>query len=215
MSPALTKRKREILDFINLFQTDNGYFPTLEEIATKFKLKSVSTVHQHLSELEGMGLLERAYNKARDMQLVTPPDKLAQELDQETYVTGAMLELPIVGLITAGEPIEAIEDTSETMTVPKHMIRNDNSYVLKVKGDSMIESLISDGDYVIVQKQDYANNGDIVVALLDNGTATLKEYHKEKNYIRLQPRNKNYKPIKVRSVIIQGTVQGIIRKFAN
>ncbi len=214
MSPALTKRKKQILDYLQEFQVDQGYFPTLEEIADKFKLKSQATVHQHLSELENMGLLRRTFNKARDMQITTPASTLRKELSQENYVVGATLELPIVGLITAGIPIEAIEDRTETMTVPKHLIRNENAYVLKVKGDSMIESLIADGDYVVVQKQDYAKDGDIVVALLEDGSATLKEYHKEKNYVRLQPRNKNYKPIKVRNVIIQGTVQGIIRKFS-
>lgn len=214
MSPALTKRKKQILDYIQEFQNDEGYFPTLEEIAHRFKLKSQATVHQHLSELEDMGFIKRAFNKARDMQLVTSPETIREELAQENYGAGSSMLLPIVGLITAGEPIEAIEDATETMTVPKHLIRNENSYVLKVKGDSMVESLIADGDYVVVQKQDFASDGDIVVALLDDGTATLKEYHKEKNYIRLQPRNKNYKPIKVRNVIIQGTVQGIIRKFA-
>lgn len=214
MSPALTKRKKQILDYLQEFQVHQGYFPTLEEIADKFKLKSQATVHQHLSELENMGLLKRTYNKARDMQITTPAATLRKELSQENYVVGATLELPIVGLITAGIPIEAIEDRTETMTVPKHLIRNENAYVLKVKGDSMIESLIADGDYVVVQKQDYAKDGDIVVALLEDGSATLKEYHREKNYVRLQPRNKNYKPIKVRNVIIQGTVQGIIRKFS-
>lgn len=214
MSPALTKRKKQILDYIQEFQVLQGYFPTLEEIADKFKLKSQATVHQHLSELEGMGLLKRAYNKARDMQITTSPSILREELSQESYISGATLELPIVGLITAGIPIEAVEDRTETMTVPRHLIRNENAYVLKVKGDSMIESLIADGDYVVVQKQDYAKDGDIVVALLEDGSATLKEYHKEKNYVRLQPRNKNYKPIKVKNVIIQGTVQGIIRKFS-
>lgn len=214
MSPALTKRKKQILDYLQEFQVHQGYFPTLEEIADKFKLKSQATVHQHLSELENMGLLKRTYNKARDMQITTPAATLRKELLQENYVVGATLELPIVGLITAGIPIEAIEDRTETMTVPKHLIRNENAYVLKVKGDSMIESLIADGDYVVVQKQDYAKDGDIVVALLEDGSATLKEYHREKNYVRLQPRNKNYKPIKVRNVIIQGTVQGIIRKFS-
>lgn len=224
MAPALTKRKKQILDFIQTSQTENGYFPTLEEIADHFGLKSTSTVHQHLTELEELGLLYREYNRARDMEIIWGDDKEgvnkevasnASSANTESYTEGTSLELPIAGLITAGLPIEAVEDTSETLTVPRHMLKNENSYVLKVKGDSMIESLISDGDYVIVQKQDFASDGDIVVALLDDGSATLKEYHKEKNYIRLQPRNKNYKPIKVKNVIIQGRVLGIIRKFSS
>lgn len=212
MSPRITKRKKEILDFIREFETNNGYFPTLEEIADQFGLSSTATVHQHLSELETLGVLNRGYKRARDMKIIEK--SVEKSSFNEPYQIGAMLELPIAGLITAGAPIEAVEDATETMTVPKHMVRNENSYVLKVKGDSMIESLIADGDYVVVQKQDYAKDGDIVVALLEDGSATLKEYHREKNYVRLQPRNKNYKPIKVRNVIIQGTVQGIIRKFS-
>ncbi|MFA6475543.1 MAG: transcriptional repressor LexA [Patescibacteria group bacterium] len=200
---ALTKKKKQILDFIQSFQTSKGYYPTLEEIRKKLGLRSSSTVHQHLSELEDMGMIERNYGKARDIKVST----------SEPYIAGSMAELPIAGLITAGYPIEAVEERTETLTVPRHMIDNKNAYVLKVKGDSMIESLITDGDYVVVQKQDYASNGDIVVALLEDGSATLKEFHKEKNYVRLQPRNQNYKPIRVRNVIIQGRVLGIIRKY--
>jgi repressor LexA len=197
---ALTKKKKQILDFIQGFQLEKGYYPTLEEIRKKFGLSSLSTVHQHLSELEDLGMIERNYGKARDMKV-------------EPYQVGTTAELHIAGLITAGYPIEAVEDRTETLTVPRHMIDNKNAYVLKVKGDSMIESLIADGDYVVVQKQDYASDGDIVVALLEDGTATLKEFHREKNYVRLQPRNHNYKPIKVRNVVIQGRVLGIIRKY--
>lgn len=212
MSPVLTKRKKQILDLITRFKTRHGYFPTLEEIASTLGLRSQATIHQHLSELETMGLLERGFKKARDMKLVAKASPAP--LMSESYLAGSSVELPIAGLITAGLPIEAIETGTETMTVPHSLVNNKNSYVLKVKGDSMIESLIADGDYVVVQKQDYARDGDIVVALLDDGSATLKEFHKEKNYIRLQPRNQNYRPIKVKNVIIQGKVLGIIRKFA-
>lgn len=205
---ALTKKKKQILDFIQAFQQTKGYFPTLEEIRKQFRLSSLSTVHQHLSELEDLGVLERGYGKARDMK-VQPA--IANAI--EPYIEGSSVNLEIAGLITAGYPIEAVEDRTETLTVPRHMIDNKNAYVLKVKGDSMIESLIADGDYVVVQKQDYAHDGDIVVALLEDGTATLKEFHKEKNYVRLQPRNPNYKPINVQHVIIQGKVLGIIRKY--
>ena len=205
MSPTLTPKKKKILEFIDKYTEKQGYSPTLQEIAKKFKLKSIATVHQHLEELKNSGYLKRGFNKARDVSVLD--DKEAD------YSPGNTINLPIAGLITAGEPIEAIEDKSETLTVPRELINDDNSYVLKVKGDSMVESLISDGDFVIVQKQDVASNGDIVVALLDDGSATLKEFHKEKNYIRLQPRNKKYKPLHVKNVIIQGKVAGIIRKF--
>ena len=201
--PAITKKKKQILDFIQAFQLEHGYYPTLEEIRQKFELNSLSTVHQHMSELEEMGMLERGFGKARDMKISAP----------EPYLAGSMVELPIAGLITAGLPIEAVEERTETLTVPRHMIDNKNAYVLKVKGDSMIESLIDDGDFVVIQKQDYASDGDIVVALLEDGSATLKEYHREKNYVRLQPRNTKYKAINVRNVVIQGRVLGIIRKY--
>lgn len=208
MTPVLTKRKKQLLDFIEQFKAKHGFFPTLEEIAKRFKLKSQSTVHQHLSELEELGFIQRQARQARAMTLTLVTPNVT-----ENYYNDSAINLPLVGIITAGAPIEAVEDRTETLTVPRHMIRNDNTYVLKVKGDSMVESLITDGDYVIVEKQDYANNGDIVVALLEDGSATLKEFHREKNYVRLQPRNKLYKPIKVRHVIIQGRVLGIIRKF--
>lgn len=205
----LTKKKKLILDFIQNFYADKGYYPTLEEIRKKLKVNSLATIHQHLSELEDMGVLERGYGRARDMKMTAM--KMTDAL--ETNLGFGGIDLPIAGLITAGQPIEAIEERTTTMTVPRDMIRDKAAYVLKVKGDSMIESLIADGDYVVVEKQDYASDGDIVVALLEDGTATLKEYHREKNYVRLQPRNPNYKPIKVRHVVIQGKVLGIIRKF--
>ncbi len=213
---ALTKKKKQILDFIGEFQQAKGYYPTLEEIRKQFHLNSLSTVHQHLSELQDLGMIERNYGKARDMKVAMESKvggKNIYKTSAEPYQVGASAELHIAGLITAGYPIEAVEDTTETLTVPRHMIDNKNAYVLKVKGDSMIESLIADGDYVVVQKQDYASDGDIVVALLEDGSATLKEFHREKNYVRLQPRNQNYKPIKVRNVVIQGRVLGIIRKY--
>lgn len=211
MTVALTKRKQQILNFIQQFSKQQGYFPTLQEIARHFRLKSQATVHQHLSELEALGLLQREAKHARAMKLSSAPTPDHYEAGN---MTSEMISLPLLGMITAGYPIEAIADATERLTVPRHMVRNDNTYVLKVKGDSMIESLIADGDYVVVEKQEHANDGDIVVALLEDGSATLKEFHREKNYIRLQPRNKNYKPIKVRNVIIQGKVLGIIRKFA-
>lgn len=206
MAPSLTPKKKKILDYLKNFQAQNGYFPSLQEIAKKFKVSSVATIHQHLAELEELNLIKRGYNKARDIIL-------KNDAASETYKAGETVALPVLGLITAGLPIEAIEDRTETMTVPKELAENKNHYMLKVKGDSMIESLIADGDYVIVEKRDFANDGDIVVALLEDGTATLKEFHKEKHYVRLQPRNNNYKPLLVKNVVIQGKVVGIIRKY--
>ena len=211
MSPSLTPKKKKILDYIQDYFSKKQYYPTLNEIAKKLNVSSVSTVHQHLEEMEKMGLIKRGFNKARDIKIKI---KSVETLHATSLQDApSFVDLPIAGLITAGAPIEAIEDRGDTLTVPKELVKNPNSYILKVKGDSMVESLIADGDYVIVEKRDYANNGDIVVALLEDGTATLKEFHREKKYVRLQPRNPNYSPLLVKNVIIQGKVAGIIRKF--
>lgn len=207
----ITPKKKKILDFLKKYHEKHDYFPSLQEIAKKLHVSSVSTVHQHLEELEKMGLIKRGFNKARDIKI-----KINQSVGALTTPlqdAPSFVDLPIAGLITAGAPIEAIEDRGDTLTVPKELVKNPNSYILKVKGDSMVESLIADGDYVIVEKRDYANNGDIVVALLEDGTATLKEFHREKKYVRLQPRNPKYSPLLVKNVVIQGKVAGIIRKF--
>jgi len=206
----ITPKKQKILTYIQEYTAKHGYSPSLREIAKKLKLNSIATVHQHLIELKKMGLIRKGFNKVRDLQIKHIP---AGALITPLQESPSTIELPIAGLITAGAPIEAIEERTETISVPKELIVNPNSYILKVKGDSMVESLIADGDFVVVEKRDYANNGDIVVALLEDGTATLKEFHREKNFIRLQPRNKNYKPLLVQNVIIQGKVAGIIRKF--
>jgi len=209
MSPQLTPKKQKILDFIAKYTKKYSYSPTLEEIAHKLKVSSKATIHQHLSELEDMGLINRGHNKVRDISL----NKKIKSVETVVNPSSQTIALPIAGLITAGEPIEAIEDGTQTLEVPQELVKNDNSFILKVKGDSMVESLIADGDYVVIEKQETANNGDIVVALLDDGTATLKEFHREKHFIRLHPRNKKYKPLMVKSVIIQGKVAGIIRKY--
>ncbi len=204
----LTPKKKKILDFIKKYWSKYGYSPTLEEIAKKLRVSSKATVHQHLEELEKGGYLKRGHNKARDLVIVDSES-------EETFTEEQAFRLPIAGLITAGQPIEAIEDKTETLAVPPELVKNRNTFLLKVKGDSMVESLIADGDYVVVEKKDYAQNGDIVVALLEDGSATLKEYHRERNYVRLQPRNKKYQPLLVKNVIIQGKVIGIIRKYNN
>lgn len=205
MTKILPKKKQEILNYLKEYIEGNSYAPTLKEIADHFGLSSPATVHEHLEYLEKHGFIKRDDGSVAIIEETSSED--------EAFIEGASIQLPIVGLITAGQPIEAVEDRTEMLTVPKELARRPDCYVLKVKGDSMIESLIDDGDYVVMQKQDFANDGDIVVALLDDGSATLKEYHKERNYVRLQPRNPNYDPIKVKSVVIQGKVVGIIRQY--
>ncbi len=208
MSKILPKKKQQILEFLQGYIADKSYAPTLTEITKHFGLSSPATMHEHLQYLEEHGFISR-----EDGDITLQQTAQADDSD-ELYTPGTSVMLPIVGLITAGLPIEAVEDRTEMLSVPAELARRRDCYILKVKGDSMIDSLIDDGDFVVLQKQDYANDGDIVVALLEDGSATLKEYHKEKNYVRLQPRNKEYAPIKVKQVVIQGKVVGIVRKYA-
>ena len=205
MTVILPHKKQKILSYLKDYIKANGYAPTLTEIAKKFKLSSLATVHEHLQFLEDAGFIIRDKQAKRGITLV--------ELEKVKMVEQASVLLPIVGTITAGQPIEAIEDKEEEIPIPKDMVNNKNCYILKVKGDSMIESLIDDGDFAVVEKTEYAKDGDMVVALLEDGTATLKKFFKTKNYIRLQPANKKYKPLYTKNVVIQARVVGIIKKF--
>ncbi len=208
----LPKKKQKILEYLKEYIQDRGYAPTLRDIAKKFKLSSPATVHEHLGYLEKHGFIKR---DGRDIEIINTKESTLSDgsTAEDVFIEGSSVQLPIAGLITAGAPIEAVEDRTQMLTVPRELAQRPDCYVLKVKGDSMIESFIDDGDFVVVEKKDMANDGDIVVALLEDGSATLKEFHKEKTYIRLQPRNKKYPPIKVKNVVIQGKVVGIIRKF--
>lgn len=203
--PPLTKKQREVLDFIEGFIQENGYTPSYREIAAGLGLASPSTVHQHIQALCEKGVINTGEDgAARSIELCE-----TEELSPMSVM------LPMVGVITAGEPIEAIEDC-EAMAVPADlMLDSENSYVLKVKGRSMIEDGIFDGDYVIIERNHSPKNGEIVVALLDNAFATLKRFYREKDHIRLQPANSTMEPIIVRgNVNIQGIVRAVIRKFA-
>jgi len=204
MTTILPKQKQKILQFLKGYIREHGYAPTLSEIAKEFNVSSLATVHEHLQFLERNGFIVRDKDQNRG---ITIP-----ELEKETAKEASVL-LPLVGTITAGAPIEAIEDRELGIPVPKELVKSKNAYILKVKGDSMIESLIADGDYVVCEKTEYAKDGDTVVALLEDGTATLKKFFRTKNLIRLQPANKNYKPLYTKNVVIQGKVLGIIRKF--
>lgn len=202
---GLTKKQYDILEFIRDFIIGHGYSPTFREIASYFKLSSVATVADHVEALEKKGYLRRSNNEARSIEL-TPVDN--DEMD-----IGEIINLPLMGLIAAGEPIEAVAST-EVIAVPANLVlHRENSYVLQVKGDSMIEDGILNGDYVVVERNPSPNNGDTVVALLDNAYATLKKFYREANRIRLQPANKAYQPIYVQDPLIQGVVRAVIRNF--
>lgn len=208
MAPILPRQKQKILQYLKGYIADHNYAPTLTEIAKEFKLSSLATVHEHLGFLEDRGFIRRIAGEERGLKILELPDNNPEAAWKPSVM------LPLVGLITAGKPIEAVERPDESIAVPQEIARNKNAYVLKVKGDSMIESLIADGDYVVVEKTDFARDGDTVVAMLDDGTATLKKLFRKKTFIRLQPANKAYKPIDVPSVVIQGRVLGVMRSYS-
>lgn len=198
----LTKRQKEILDFIHGFTGEQGYAPSIREIAQGLGLSSASTVHEHLVALKAKGYLESDDNRPRTLEVIEAIANFSRALD-----------LPLMGLITAGQPIEAVEQ-KETFAVPINLVRDEaNTYVLKVKGDSMIEEGICSGDYVVIERNPSPRNGDVVVALLENSNATLKKFFRETSGIRLQPANKNLAPIFVKDCIIQGVVKAVIRHY--
>ncbi len=208
MSEPLTKRQKQVLDFVTQYIEVHGYAPSYREIAEAFKLGSVATVAEHVESLVTKGLLQKNENSARSLQLVTPKDK---DFEAESAVG-----LPILGLIAAGSPIETISGHQETLEVPPFMVGRRHSYVLQVKGQSMIEDGILDGDYVVVQEKEVPSKGEVVVALVNGSEATLKRYYKEKDHIRLQPANSTMDPIIVKPgtpIEIQGVVIGVIRKY--
>jgi len=205
---AITRRQREVYDFISRFVTEHGYSPSFEEIGQGMKLNSLATVHKHISNLEKKGLLTRDYNRSRSIDLLPPKGKLKQSMSVNTGVV-----LPLLGRIAAGQPIEAVENP-ETISLAD-FVRSKEVFVLEVRGQSMQDEHILDGDYVLVEKTRTAHNGDIVVALVDQTDATLKRLYREGENIRLQPSNVNMKPIIVpaASVDVQGRVIGVLRKY--
>lgn len=204
MSPTgkLTKKQKQILDAIVEYVHDNGYAPSYREIANTIGVSSTATVHEHVKNLETKGYLTCDSAQARCI-----------ELDRAVLQAAPAIALPLMGLITAGEPIEAIE-SNETIAVPAALaVDGVNTYVLQVKGNSMIEDGILSGDYVVVERNPSPDSGEVVVALLENTYATLKRFYREKGRIRLQPANRTMKPIFVKDVIIQGVVRAVIRDF--
>lgn len=205
MPDPLTKRQKEILDYVSQYIEMNGYAPSYREIAEAFKLGSVATVAEHVETLVAKGLLRKGDNEARSLQLTK-----AEDFEAESSVG-----LQILGLIAAGQPIETIQGHKETLEVPPFMVGRRESYVLQVKGQSMVEDGILDGDYVVIQEKEVPSNGEVVVALIE-GEATLKRYYKEKDHIRLQPANSAMEPILIgpsTNIQIQGVVIGVIRKY--
>ncbi len=198
----LTKRQKQLYDYLDDFIVRHGYAPTLEEIGAKFKLSSLATVHKHLSNLEQKGLIRRKWNFSRAIEMVPQQRK------------ASAVTLPLLGYVAAGAPIEALEN-AESFTVPEEFVRRQNTFALRVKGQSMIDDGIWDGDYIIVEERADASNGETVVALID-GEATVKRFQREKGgKIRLIPANENMSPIvlKEKDVTVRGVVVAVMRKY--
>jgi repressor LexA len=205
---AITKRQGQVYDFIADFVQRNSYTPSFQEIGDGLGLSSLATVHKHITNLEKKGLLSRDYNRSRSIDLIPPKGRLKQAM---AVSSGTMV--PLVGRIAAGQPIEAIE-RAETISLAD-FTRSKDVFALEVRGESMQDEHILDGDYVLVEKTKTAHNGDIVVALVEGSDATLKRFYREGDNIRLQPSNAKMKPIIVpaRDVEVQGRVIGVLRKY--
>ena len=237
MSQKLSRRQEEILEFVASFKDDNDYSPSLREIAEAFELNSVATVHQHVSALEKKGYFKKGWNVGRSIELTPvaieklqrkrqaplPSNVVPLERKQPWAVAeagggggsaGDSVELPLLGLIAAGAPIEALEN-KESIVVPSDMVGRRETYVLKVRGNSMIGDGILDGDYVVVEKRDHARNGETVVALINNQEVTLKRFYIETEGVRLQPANPAIAPIFLKNgdFAIQGVMIGLLRKL--
>lgn len=198
----LTKRQREILDYLQDFIQQHGYAPSLDEIGRRFGLSSLATVHKHLTNLQEKGFIKRAWNRSRSVQLIP------------TNSGGRSVELPLLGYVAAGVPIEAIA-TQETIAVPEDLVGRRDTYVLRVRGNSMVDEQICDGDFVIVEDRKTAQNGEMVVALLGGSDVTLKKFYRENGRVRLQPANPTMQPIFVEpnQIQVQGVVVGVMRKY--
>lgn len=205
MPVTLYKKQKQILDFLSQYIQKNGYSPTLQQIADAIGVSSLATVHEHLSAMVKKKIIKKFEGAVRGIEII---DKKIGELTKG-------IELPILGFIAAGSPIEPFTDPNALISVAPGMLSGKKrSFVLQVKGESMIEEGILDGDFVVVEEQNEAKNGEIVVALLENGLATLKRYFKEATRIKLAPANSSMSPIYVNDVKIQGKVVGVIRRFS-
>jgi repressor LexA len=201
----LTKRQREIMAYLETYIRDRQYAPSFEEIAEHFRFASLATVHEHLTNLERKGYIRRSYNESRSVEVLPPKG------------TSGASEIPLLGKVAAGMPIEALMH-QETLAVPDEMLprRGGPNYALRVAGESMIDEHITDGDYVVVHGRQSAENGEVVIALVNGSEATVKRFYREAGgWIRLQPANAAMPPLRFQEneVLIQGVVVGVIRKY--
>ena len=212
MSEKVTKRQQAVLDCIEECIREKGYGPTVREVCQSLGLSSPSTVHVHLKALEDKGMIKRDPLKSRSIALNYPlqePEELSNVL-QPTF--GKIVNVPLVGNVAAGSPILAEENMTDTISLPTDIVGDAPSFLLSVRGESMIEAGINDGDYVVVKEQPVANNGDIVVAIIDDG-ATVKRFYKESDHIRLQTENASMEPIITRDCSIAGKVVAVFRRL--
>ncbi|ANE22699.1 hypothetical protein AAY81_05725 [Denitrobacterium detoxificans] len=210
MSKDITKRQQAVLDCITACIEENGYGPTVRELCERMQLSSPSTVHVHLKALEDKGYIHRDPLKSRSITLA---GEAASPVSEPAAIAsyGNVVQLPLVGNVAAGVPLLADENITETITLPTEIVGDSASFLLSVHGESMIEAGINDGDYIVVKEQNTANNGEIVVALVEDG-ATVKRFYREKDHIRLQPENSSMEPIIVRDCAIVGKVVALFRR---
>ena len=210
---TLSKRERAILDYIEKQAKINGYPPSVREIGKAVGLRSSATVHGYLAKLEQKGYIKKEAQKGRTLKLLKGSSGKSIEDSKKDFYTGKeMVDVPVIGKITAGAPILAVENVTDTFPIPIDFVGNAESFMLTVRGESMIEAGILDGDYILVRRQNTANNGEIVVALIED-EATVKTFYKEKDHIRLQPENSTMDPIIVPDCKILGKVSGVFRKI--
>jgi repressor lexA len=209
----LNRREKAILKFIEKQVDEDGYPPSVREICKAVGLNSTATVHGYLGRLAEKGYIKKEDQKGRTLRLIkTADNKEIKKEDKSFYSGKEMVEVPVIGKITAGEPILAVENVTDTFPIPIDFVGNCESFMLTVRGESMIEAGILNGDYILVKKQNVANNGEIVVALIGD-EATVKTFYKEKDHIRLQPENSTMEPIIVPNCEILGKVAGVFRKM--
>ena len=211
---ALNKREKAILKYIEKQVNANGYPPSVREIGKAVDLKSTATVHGYLEALEKKGYIKKESQKGRTLKLLKGGALEGEQVsfNKEAYSSKEMVDVPVIGKITAGEPILAVENVTDTFPIPLDFVGTGESFMLTVRGESMIEAGILSGDYILVKKQNTANNGEIVVALIGD-EATVKTFYKEKDHIRLQPENSTMDPIIVPDCKILGKVAGVFRKM--
>ena len=215
MSEKLTKKQKAVLECIEDCIAKKGYGPTVREICAKIGLSSPSTVHVHLKALEEKGYIERDPLKSRSIMLKQNDQGQPVGRNEGNMLSPSFsktIDVPLVGNVAAGEPILAEENITETMSLPIDIVGDSASFMLSVRGESMIEAGINDGDYVVVKQQQTANNGDIVVAIIEDG-ATVKTFYKESDHIRLQPENSTMEPIVVTNCAIAGKVVAVFRRL--